>query len=169
MNRASSQSEIILGVDPGSVVTGYGLVQKSGQKLNVLDYGTIRPPKTFKLSDRYLIIHESIYSLVEKWKPTSLSIETQYVAKNVQSALKLGMARCAIMIAAKRHSVAIYSYAPTKAKLAVTGFGSASKEQTQAMVQKLLNLSSTAIPHDASDALALAICHAHAAHWAEEI
>ena len=169
MSQASSQSEIILGVDPGSQVTGYGIIHKSGQKLDVLDYGTIRPPKTFKLSDRYLIIHDSIYSLVEKWKPTSVSIETQYVAKNVQSALKLGMARCAIMIAAKRHAVAIYSYAPTKAKLAVTGHGSASKEQLQSMVQRLLNLSHKSIPLDASDALALAICHAHAAHWAEEI
>lgn len=168
MSRESSRSEIILGVDPGSVVTGYGLIEKAGQKLQVLDYGTIRPPKTAKLSERYLILHEGIASLVAQWQPTCLSIETQFVSKNIQSALKLGMARAAIMIAAKRHALSIYGYTPTKAKQAVTGLGSASKEQVEAMVQKLLNVTKR-IPHDASDALALAICHAHAPPWTEDI
>lgn len=168
-HHSTSQSEIILGVDPGSIITGYGLLKKSGQKIEPLDYGCIRPPKNYKLSDRYLVLHDGIYALVEKWRPHALSIETQYVSKNVLSAMKLGMARAAIMIAAKRLAIPIYSYTPSKAKLAVTGSGSASKEQIQAMVKHLLGLATLPTPFDASDALALAICHAHASKWAKEI
>ncbi len=162
-------SEIILGVDPGTIVTGYGLLKKTGPKIEVLDYGCIKPPKKDLLSDRYLILHDSVYALIEKWSPQSLSIESQYVAKNVLSAMKLGMARSAIMIAAKRKGIPIYSYAPSKAKLAVTGSGSASKEQLQAMIKQLLGLATLPTPLDASDALALALCHAHASKWAQEI
>lgn len=167
MNQASIPSDILLGIDPGSIVTGYGLLQKNGSKLRVLDYGCIRPPKRALLSDRYLILHDSIYALIGKWRPQSLSIETQYVSKNIASALKLGMARCAIMLAAKRHHLPIFSYTPSKAKLAVTGSGSASKEQIQAMVKMLLSLP-TPPPPDAADALALAICHAHSSKWAKQ-
>ena len=163
------KGEIILGVDPGSVITGYGFLQKTGQRMSALDYGCIRPPKNYKLSDRYLVIHEGIYSLIEKWRPDALSIETQYVSKNVQSAMKLGMARAAVMIASKRHGIPIFSYTPSKAKLAVTGSGSASKEQVQGMVKRLLSLATLPTPFDASDALSLAICHAHASKWAKEI
>lgn len=164
-----TDSEIILGIDPGTIVTGYGLIEKRGSKVYPLDYGCIKPPKNDKLSDRYLIIFDSVYALINKWKPNSLSVETQYVSKNVQSAMKLGMARASVMIAAKKLGIPIYSYAPTKAKLAVTGSGQSSKEQVQAMVQRLLCLSTLPTPFDAADALALAICHAHAAQWAEEI
>jgi crossover junction endodeoxyribonuclease RuvC len=151
---------IVLGIDPGTIVTGYGLVKSrlhTGQEL--LDYGCIRPPAKAKISKRYHIIFDAVEELIRKHKPDALSVETQYVDKNVQSAMKLGMARGVIILAATRNEVPVFEYAPSKAKKAVVGTGRASKEQVQGMIQLLLNLSSPPEPHDAADALAMAICH----------
>jgi crossover junction endodeoxyribonuclease RuvC len=155
---------IIMGVDPGTLITGYGIIKVNGTRYEAIDYGCIRPPGKYKLSDRYLIIFNSIEELLEKYQPDYIAIETQYVSKNVQSAIKLGMARGVVVIAAARRNVKIYEYAPTKAKLAVVGSGHASKQQVQGMVQALLSLPSPPEPEDAADALALAICHAHYLH-----
>jgi crossover junction endodeoxyribonuclease RuvC len=153
---------IIIGIDPGTVVTGYGIIQVENNGYRALDFGCIRPPAKMKLTDRYLIIHDGIAELLDKYPAEVLVVECQYVHKNVQSAIKLGMARGIAIIAAKKKGVAVVEYYPSKAKLAVVGKGNASKRQVQAMVQRLLNLSSPPEPEDASDALALAICHAHA-------
>ncbi len=153
---------IILGIDPGTTKTGYGVICVQDGQRRALDYGVIRPPRQLKLMDRYLIIYEGIEELLKTHKPAILVVETQYVQKNVQSALKLGMARGIALIAAKKQNIAIFEYAPTKAKLAVTGTGRASKFQVQGMVQKLLNLSEIPQPEDAADALALALCHSQA-------
>ncbi len=158
-----ASTTIILGVDPGTQVTGYGFIRIVERDYIPLDYGCIRPPAHYKLSDRYLIIFESIEELIEKYKPTALAVETQYVHKNVQSAIKLGMARGVIMIAAKKKGIPVFEYAPKQAKKAVVGTGKASKDQVQGMVQLLLKLSSPPQPSDAADALALAICHAQTA------
>lgn len=156
-------SEIILGIDPGTKVSGYGLICFRDQKITLLDYGCIRPPANYKLSERYLVIFDSIAELIEKHSPTALVVETQFVHKNVQSAIKLGMARGTVIVAAKKRNIPVFEYAPTVAKRAVVGNGRASKYQVQGMIQRLLNLSSPPHPEDAADALALAICHAHAA------
>lgn len=161
----NEHSTIILGVDPGTRVSGYGVIRFQNQTYIPLDYGCIRPPPHFKLSERYLIIYDSIEELIEKHRPTVLVVETQYVHKNVQSALKLGMARGVIMIAAKKRGLAVFQYAPTVAKRAVVGYGRASKFQVQGMVQRLLKLGSLPEPEDAADALALAICHAQSASY----
>ncbi|MBM3208062.1 MAG: crossover junction endodeoxyribonuclease RuvC [Chlamydiae bacterium] len=150
----------ILGIDPGSQVTGFGVI-KSGSTLEALDFGCIRPPSKLDLSERYLIIYNGIEHLIKKYQPDALAVETQFVYKNVQSAIKLGMARGMVMLAAAKNKIPIYEYAPKKAKLAVVGTGTASKEQVQRMVQSLLKLASPPTPEDASDALALAICHAN--------
>lgn len=152
---------VILGVDPGTKVTGYGLIRAHGRTWEPLDFGAIRPPHTVKGHDRYLVIFEAIEHLIEKFKPDAVAVETQFVYKNVQSALKLGMARGAVIIAAARNKVDVFEYAPKKAKLAVVGRGSASKHQVQQMVQMQLKLAKPPEPHDAADALALAICHAY--------
>jgi crossover junction endodeoxyribonuclease RuvC len=151
---------IIIGIDPGTRITGYGVIKVQGTNYRVLDYGCIRPPQDLKLSERYLILFNAIDELITKYHPNALSVETQYVDKNAQSAIKLGMARGAAIIAAKRHGLSIFEYAPTKAKLAVVGNGKASKEQVQGMVKLLLKLETLPTPADAADALALAICHA---------
>ena len=154
---------IILGVDPGTRVTGYGILKVEGNQYRPLDFGCIRPPASMKLTDRYLIIYKGIEELINLHKPNVLVVETQYVHRNVQSAIKLGMARGGIVIAAKLKGIGVVEYAPTQAKLAVVGNGHASKYQVQRMIQRLLNLSCVPEPEDAADALALAICHAHAA------
>jgi len=162
-NEQSSPKTIILGVDPGTQVSGYGLIEVTDRGYAAIDFGCIRPPARYKLSDRYLVIFESIIQLIEKYTPVAMAVETQYVKKNVQSAMKLGMARGVIMVAAKKLGVPVFEYAPTQAKKSVVGTGSASKRQVQGMVQLLLRLTSLPQPEDAADALALAICHAQAA------
>ena len=155
---------IILAIDPGTILSGYGVIRLRGTKYEAIDFGCIRPPRKYKLSDRYLVIFNSVEELLKKHQPNCLVVETQYVDKNIQSAIKLGMARGAVVIAAARNNVAVHEYAPTKAKLAVVGDGRASKKQVQGMVQKILNLPTPPTPEDAADALALAICHAQAMH-----
>jgi crossover junction endodeoxyribonuclease RuvC len=157
--------QIIIGIDPGTRVTGYGIILMEGSSYQVVDYGCIRPPEKFKLTDRYLVIFNGIEELLEKHQPHVLVSETQYVHKNVQSAIKLGMARGVALIAAKRRGMSVYEYSPTKAKQAVVGNGRASKQQVQAMMQLLLKLSEPPEPEDAADALALAVCHAHAVRY----
>ncbi|HUD01585.1 MAG TPA: crossover junction endodeoxyribonuclease RuvC [Rhabdochlamydiaceae bacterium] len=157
----SAEEVIILGVDPGTLVTGYGVIRQTDRYWEPLDFGCICPPRKLKTHERYLIIFEGIDHLLEKYRPQAVSVETQFVHKNVQSALKLGMARGAVIIAAARRGIEVFEYAPTKAKLAVVGNGGASKFQVQKMVQMQLKLSQMPEPADAADALALALCHAH--------
>lgn len=159
----NKQQSIILGVDPGTIVSGYGLIQFDNQSYKPIDYGCIRPPPRFSLSERNLIIFNGIEELIEKYHPDVLVIETQYVKNNVRVALTLGMVRGVIILAAKKRGLLIYQYAPTEAKKAVTGTGRASKFQVQGTVQRLLNLNAPPEPEDAADALALAICHIHSA------
>lgn len=152
---------IILGIDPGTIVTGYALILVDGTKLELIDFGCIRPPAKYSLPDRYVIIYDAVNDLLEKHSPEALSIETQFVRHNVQSAIKLGMARGVVVLAARKKGVEVFEYAPKKAKLAITGQASASKYQVQSMVKYLFNLSEIPQPEDAADALALAVCHAH--------
>lgn len=153
---------IIIGIDPGTIATGYGIIRIEGHHMLLLDFGCIRPPAKKKLTDRYLIIYEGVEELLLEYTPQVLVVESQYVHRNPQSALKLGMARGMAILAAKKKGLSVFEYAPSKAKRAVVGNGRASKYQVQAMVGKLLNLASSPEPEDAADALALAICHAHA-------
>ncbi|MCH9614679.1 MAG: Crossover junction endodeoxyribonuclease RuvC [Chlamydiia bacterium] len=145
---------IVLGIDPGTLSTGYALINDE----EILDLGCIKPPRKLPLNDRYLIIFEALEHLIEKYSPTVLAVETQYMHKNPQSALKLGMARGVVIVAAAKQGLSIHEYAPTKAKIAVTGSGRASKEQMQKMIQMLYDLDE-APPHDAADAVALARCY----------
>lgn len=150
--------EVILGIDPGTRVTGYGIIQ--GEK-KILDFGCIRPPLKLTIHERYLFIFNGIDFLIDRFHPSALAIETQFMNKNAQSAMKIGMARAVAILAATRKNIPVSEYAPTKAKKAVVGNGSASKEQVQKMLQLLFQLPSPPEPADAADALAIALCHAH--------
>ncbi len=158
---------IIIGVDPGTTVTGYGIIRIEASHYSVLDYGCICPPPQLKITDRYLIIYNGLEELLELHKPHVLAIETQFVHKNIQSAIKLGMARGVVIVAAKKRGMKVVEYSPSKAKKAVSGNGRASKSQVQGMVQKLLALKNIPEPEDAADALALALCHAHSRRFSE--
>ncbi len=154
-------SKVILGIDPGTRITGYGLVRLDGSTLAPLDFGCIRPPIKLSLAERYLIIFNGLEHLLEKYSPDAVSVELQFVDKNVQSALKLGMVRGVVLLACAKWKVPIFEYAPTRAKRSIAGSGSASKATVQKMVQLLLKLEKIPEPEDAADALALAVCHAN--------
>ncbi|MDE3055622.1 MAG: crossover junction endodeoxyribonuclease RuvC [Verrucomicrobiota bacterium] len=149
---------VILGIDPGTRICGYGILRVPHEPL---DFGAIRPPSHLPLEKRYQILFEGIEVLLEKYIPEAVAVEAQFVNKNPQSTLKLGMAKGMVFLAAARKGIPIYEYAPKKAKLAVTGKGGASKLQVQRMIQMLLRLPHLPEPEDAADALALAICCAH--------
>ena len=157
---------MILGVDPGTFVTGYGIIQCVDGVWKAVDFGCIKPPRNMKLTDRYLEIHQGIDHLIDTYNPEILVVETQYVHKNIQSAIKLGMARGVILISAKKKGLKVFEYAPAKAKKAVVGRGGATKRQVQSMMQHLLGLRELPEPEDAADALALALCHAYASNYA---
>lgn len=156
---------VILGIDPGTLKTGYGIIRISEGRLVPVDYGVIRPPAKLKLTDRYLIIYEGIESLIEQFQPEILVVETQFVNKNPAVAIKLGMARGVAIIAAKKKRMQVFEYVPARAKLAVVGTGRASKHQVQGMIQRLLNLTEPPQSEDAADALALAVCHAQSSKY----
>lgn len=157
----NDMEKIILGIDPGTRVTGYGVIIVKNNTMEPLDFGCIRPPATLSLEQRYRIIFESLEKLIEKYKPESIAVESQFVLKNPQSAIKLGMAKGMVLLAGARRNIPVHEYAPRKAKLAVVGTGAASKLQVQKMIATLLRLPSLPEPEDAADALSLAICHAH--------
>lgn len=152
--------KIILGIDPGTRITGYGVIA-AHNALEPLDFGCIRPPPRLYMPARLLILYESLEKLLEKYMPNAVAVETQFVYKNAQSAIKLGMARGMVHLAAAKKNIPVFEYAPKKAKLAIVGSGSASKTQVQKMVQLLLKLPIIPEPEDAADALALAVCHAN--------
>ncbi|MBM3183694.1 MAG: crossover junction endodeoxyribonuclease RuvC [Chlamydiae bacterium] len=149
---------IILGIDPGTRVTGYGIIRTP---LAPIDFGCIRPPPALPLEERYRILFEGIETLISTHAPNAIAVESQFVLKNAQSAIKLGMAKGMVFLAAARAKIPVFEYAPKKAKLAVVGTGRASKFQVQMMIQKLLRLNVAPEPEDAADALALAICCSH--------
>lgn len=147
----------ILGVDPGTRITGYGIIEEG----KLIDFGCIRPPPSLPLHERYLVIHKGILHLIKTHSPTAFVIETQYVSRNVSSAMKLGMARGVAVLAATLCEIPVFEYTPSRAKKAVVGNGAASKQQVQQMIAHLLGLKQVPEPEDAADALALAICHSH--------
>ena len=155
------KNNIIVGIDPGTVVTGYGVIWIDNNQYKAQDFGVIKTAANLDLNDRYHYIYKGVVEIIKKYRPAYMAIETQFMSKNPQSALKLGMARGVVIIAAKEGGLPIFGYTPKEAKKAVVGNGSASKEQVQAMVQMLLGLAQKVSPADAADALALAICHAN--------
>ncbi len=152
---------IVLGIDPGTVVTGYACLELKAGRFHTHDLGVIRPPKGDLLSQRYHAIYQSIVSLMRKFNPKEIAVETPFIQKNAQSALKLGGALGCIMIAACECNVPIYGYSPREVKCGIFGTGAATKEEIQAYLCRLLSLDMNAMTYlDATDALAIAIHHA---------
>ncbi len=151
---------LILGIDPGSRVTGYGLIGESYQSIKYIDSGCIRTSSDKALSERLLQIHQGISQLMDQYSPNEVAIEQIFMHQNPNSALKLGHARGAAMVAAAAYCVTISEYSAREIKQAVVGYGAAKKEQVSHMVVQLLALNS-APQADAADALAAAICHSH--------
>ena len=154
----------VLGIDPGSVKSGYGIIDAYHDELVVVDYGVIRTSSNTPLAQRLLQISTRVQELIQQHAPQEAAIEDIFIAKNAgKSSLKLGHARGAILLTAAQAGLRIAEYTPLEVKQSVVGYGRADKSQVQQMVKVLLKLRELPSPDDAADALAIAICHHHSA------
>lgn len=152
--------QVILGIDPGSIHTGWGIVESVGNELRHVAHGTISPTHSLALGARLSQIRHNLQQVIEQHRPGAASLERVFFARNVQSALKLGQARGVALLTIAENPIALAEYSATEIKVAVVGYGQATKEQVQKMVSALLGLRGP-IAADAADALAAAICHLH--------
>jgi crossover junction endodeoxyribonuclease RuvC len=151
----------VFGIDPGSVRTGYGCVQSDGTRHRLITCGAIAIPASDPFPRKLHIIHTELAALMAQHQPDCVAIENLFHAANARSALRLGHARGVAMLAAVEAGIPIVEYTPAEVKQSVVGYGRAEKGQVQSMIQLLLGLGHPPAPHDASDALAIAICHLH--------
>ena len=151
---------IILGVDPGTNITGYGLIEYTNNKFKRVSHGVIKLPLKKSISEKIEIIYKELDKLLKTYKPDEFAIETAFYGKNVQSAMKIGYARGVSLLAAIHNKIPASEYSPREVKKAVVGKGAASKEQVNYMVQAILNVKKIKFKPDESDALAIALCHA---------
>lgn len=151
---------IILGVDPGTLTTGFGIIKYYKNEFNYISSGVLKPSKYPDLPNRLELIYNELDKIIRQYKPDEFSIETAFYGKNVQSAMKIGYARGVSILAAVHNKIPTNEYSPREVKKAVVGNGAASKEQVEYMVSKLLNLGTEKMKLDETDAIAVAICHA---------
>ncbi|MFM9905988.1 MAG: crossover junction endodeoxyribonuclease RuvC [Pyrinomonadaceae bacterium] len=151
----------VLGIDPGSETLGWGVVDGSGTKYALVDFGTVKSNPKQQFSKRLLNIYIGVAEIIEKYSPDVLSVEDTFYAVNAQVALKLGQVRGVMLLLAEQRGIGIAEYAPRLIKQTVVGYGNAEKHQVGQMVKILLKLTEVPTPHDAADALAIAICHFH--------
>ena len=151
----------IIGIDPGLVQTGYGIINVSNNQISLIDYGIIKPPSKDPLANRLLTIFNDVCEIISNYNPQIFAIEDVFYGKNIKSAMRLGQARGASMVAAASKEIPIYEYSARKVKQSVTGNGNAHKTQVQFMVKAKLKLDHNPEPMDAADALAIALCHDH--------
>ncbi len=159
---------VILGIDPGYAILGYGVVQKGPNALSAVDYGVVETTPDIPFPERLEKLYLGMRQLIGLYKPDEIAFEELFFARNVTTALQVGAGRGVAVLAAQQSGVALYEYTPMQIKLAVTGNGHADKKQVQQMVKILLSLKAAPKPDDAADALAAAICHANTNRFAAE-
>ena len=159
----------VLGIDPGSETLGWGVVEGTGLKYSLVDFGTVKSNKSDAFSKRLLNIYDAVADLMALHSPDVLSVEDTFYAVNVGVALKLGQVRGLMLLLAEQRGIEIAEYAPRLVKQTVVGYGNAEKQQVGEMVKVLLRLKTVPKPHDAADALAIAICHFHHAGMQDRI
>lgn len=152
---------IILGIDPGYAIIGYGVLDFEKGKFRILDYGSITTKSTMEFSMRLKRIYMGIQELIDKYKPDSVAVEKLFFNKNTKTALKVGHGRGVVLLGGAMNDIDVFEYTPLQVKQAVCGYGRADKNQVQQMVKMLLGLREVPKPDDTADALAVAICHAH--------
>jgi crossover junction endodeoxyribonuclease RuvC len=154
---------LVLGIDPGTATTGYGVVRSlENGDLEAVSYGVISTPKNTDPEDRLLTIYNEISKLIALHSPETAAVEKLFFQRNVTTALAVGQARGVVLLALAQKGISIGEYTPMEIKQAVAGYGGADKQQVQLMVKAILNLQDIPRPDDAADALAVAICHSHA-------
>jgi len=153
---------IVLGIDPGTARLGYGVVAREGSALSMVGYGCLETTNDRPPEQRLLIIHAGLTDLILEHRPEAVGVERLFFNKNVQTAFAVGQARGVVLLVAAQFGLPVLEYGPHEVKLAVTGYGRAPKQQVQRMVQLVLSMSELPRPDDAADALAVAVCTAHA-------
>lgn len=156
----SYKNMIILGLDPGTTLLGYGLIERQGQKLKTITYGCINT-RSQSQEKKLQQIEQELQELIKKYRPDCLAVEKLFFSKNVKTALAVSEAKGVVMLCAEKNRKPVYYYAPTQVKQAVVGYGHADKKQVQKMVQLILKLKEIPRPDDTADALAVAVCCAH--------
>lgn len=151
----------ILGIDPGTAIMGYGLIEKQGNRLIPLAYASWRTPAHTPMPGRLLTLYQELQSFIEAHQPDQIAVEELFFNRNTTTAISVGQARGVILLAAAQAGIPVYEYTPLQVKQAVVGYGRADKKQVQQMVRALLGLKEIPKPDDTADALAIAICHAH--------
>jgi crossover junction endodeoxyribonuclease RuvC len=158
-----------LGIDPGTAITGYGLVREDGAGLTLVDYGVITTPAGQPLPERLQAIYQGLAQVARKHRPHEAAVEELFFSRNARTALSVGHARGVTLLALADAGLPIHEYKPLEIKQAITGYGGAGKQQVQEMVRLLLNLDHVPQPDDAADAVAVAVCHLHSARMAAAI
>lgn len=154
---------LVLGIDPGTAITGFGLVENRGGRACLVGYGVIRTEPQQGMAGRLLEIHNRIDRLIDIYGPEVLAIEELFFNRNAKTVISVGQARGVAVMTAARRGLRVYEYTPLQVKQAVVGYGNAAKYQVQAMVKAILGMEEKPRPDDAADALAVAICHVHSA------
>lgn len=152
---------IIIGIDPGIAIVGWGVLEYSGNKFRVLDFGSIQTPATMSTEDRLCAVYDSLKAIIHKYKPQQMAIEELFWNTNQKTGIRVSEARGVILLCARQCGLEIFEYTPLQVKQAVVGYGRAEKKQVISMVTMLLNLPKPPKPDDTADALAIAICHGH--------
>lgn len=154
----------VLGIDPGTVVIGYGVVDGAGDRITLVDCGALSSPARSPIAERLSDLYHQVCEIVSRHQPDAVALEQPFVAKNVRSALAIGKAQAIAMLAAANCGIPTYEYTPAQIKRRVTNYGASSKEQVQKMVSLQLGLSEVPEPSDVADALATALCHLSEMH-----
>lgn len=152
---------IIMGIDPGFAITGYGIVKYEGNKFSPIEYGAVLTKASTPFAERLLQMDEELNVLINKFKPDAISVEELFFNKNIKTAIMAAHGRGIALVAAARSGAEVFEYTPLQVKQAVVGYGRAEKAQVQQMVKVILNLPAIPKPDDVADALAIAVCHGH--------
>lgn len=157
---------LVLGIDPGTAITGYGLIrQVNGRQVALVDYGVIRTSSKRPMAERLKQLYHDLSNIITENQPDEAAVEELFFSRNVTTALTVGQARGVAVLAAAEAGLPVHEYKPAEIKQAVVGYGKASKEQVQEMVRVLLGIDEVPRPDDAADAVAVAICHIHSASF----
>ena len=152
---------ILLGIDPGLAIVGWGVVDYQNNRFRPIAYGSIQTPAGMETADRLALIHRDLAAIIDKYRPVQMAVEELFFTKNITTGIRVAEARGVILMTAREKGLSLAEYTPNQVKQAVVGYGSADKRQVIAMVTRILGLPEPPKPDDTADALAIAICHAH--------
>lgn len=152
----------ILGIDPGIAIVGFGIIEYDNVKFRVVDYGAITSPAHTPVPERLKMIYDDLNYVIEKYEPDEIAVEELFYNNNAKTVINVAQARGVLILAGQNHNIPVFEYTPLQVKQSVVGYGRAEKKQVQQMVKNILGLSEVPKPDDTADAVAIAICHAHA-------